>query len=71
MGLLMDGSLTLVGGLVLRSLLSGLSSVKQSRHITPQHYLFSDGMCPNNDIVITEAKGIYTFCRCWTTFLHC
>lgn len=34
LGLLIGGSLTLVGGLLLRSLISGLSSVKQIGNMT-------------------------------------
>lgn len=41
LGLFMDGSLTLVGGLLLRSLISGLSSVKQIHHIILLFYYYS------------------------------
>lgn len=40
LGLMMGGSLTLVGGLLLRSLGSGLSSAKQNHHISPQQDFF-------------------------------
>lgn len=70
LGLLMDGSLTLVGGLLRRSLTSGLSSVKQIHLITPQHYLSLKGMRHSNVKSIIKATAIYTFCLGWTTSLH-
>lgn len=70
LGLLMDGSFTLVGGLLLQSLTSVLSSVKQIHHITPQHNLSLDGMCHNNVLITMKANATNTFCLCWT-FFHC
>lgn len=40
LGLLIHGSLTLVGGLLLRSFASGFSSVKQIYHIILHHHIF-------------------------------
>lgn len=54
---LMDGSLTLAGGLLLRSLVSGLSSIKQIHHITPNHYLFLERMCHNNVMNIIKVTA--------------
>lgn len=58
LGLLMDGSLTLVGGLLLRSLNSGLSSVKQIHHIILLLFLLKE------DVIIKQLTFIpFVFAR--------